>query len=257
MCHKRSRGGLMELTGDKSGPPYVLGVPLPDMGASEHGYGLIMKALYKKAMTKEGSRIDVSMFQSTVSWLSVPINQTKSFGKKITRRGNTHEFFAPVSVYKTKDGYVYIAVGNDIQWERMLKIEGFGKLENPAYVKNEGRIKDVENLNGVIEGCTKNYSTEELTALFTNATIPISKVNSIEEVIEDPYVKGEILSSTDEKTGATIYLAPPPFTTSYIKSLGRKVKFPPRFGEHNEEIYSKILGYSKENLEELKTKGII
>ncbi|MCX5798491.1 MAG: CoA transferase [Proteobacteria bacterium] len=253
----QARGGLMELTGDKDGPPYVLGVPLPDMGASEHAYGLIMKALFKKAMTKEGSRVDVSMFQSTVSWLTVPITQTKSFHKTITRRGNTHEFFAPVSVYKTKDGYAYIAVGNDIQWERMLKISGFESLGKPEYARNEGRIKDVDNLNKVIEGGTQNYTTEELIAVFTNATIPISKVNTLEEVIEDPYIKGEILSSTDEKTGATIYLAPPPFTNNYIKSMNRKLKFPPRFGEHNEEIYGKTLGYSSEKLSAFKTKGII
>ena len=253
----QARSGLMELTGDKGGSPYVLGVPLPDMGASEHTYGLIMKALFKKAMTKEGSRIDISMFQSTVSWLTVPITQTKSFNKKITRRGNTHEFFAPVSVYKTKDGYAYIAVGNDIQWERMLKIGGFGSLEKPEYARNEGRIKDVDNLNKAIEEATKNYTTEELITLFINATIPISKVNALEEVIEDPYVKGEILSSTDEKTGVTIYLAPQPVTNSYVKSINKKLKFPPRFGEHNEEIYCKILGYSSEQLGEWKAKGVI
>jgi crotonobetainyl-CoA:carnitine CoA-transferase CaiB-like acyl-CoA transferase len=253
----QARGGLMEVTGDKSGPPYVLGVPLPDMGASEHGYGLIMKALYKKAMTGEGSRIDVSMFQSTVSWLTVPINQTKSFGKKITRRGNTHEFFAPVSVYKTKDGYAYVALGNDIQWERMLKIPGFEGLANPAYARNEGRIGDVGNLNRAIEACTSNFTTTELISLFTTATIPISKVNSIEEVIEDPYVKGEMLSSTDEKSGLTIYLAPPPVTTSFVKAANRKLKFPPRFGEHNEEVYSKILGYTGDELEAFHAKGVI
>jgi crotonobetainyl-CoA:carnitine CoA-transferase CaiB-like acyl-CoA transferase len=253
----QARGGLMEVTGDKSGPPYVLGIPLPDMGASEHAYGLVMKALFKKAATGQGSRIDVSMFQSTVSWLTVPINQTKSFGKKITRRGNTHEFFAPVSVYRTKDGYAYIAVGNDIQWERMLKIPGFEGLENPAYVRNEGRIADVEHLNGAIESCTIKYTIAELMGLFTAATIPISKVNSIEEVIEDPYVKSEILSSTDERTGFTIHLAPPPYTTSYVKSLDRKLQFPPRFGEHNGEIYGEALGYNAEHLEALKGRGVI
>ncbi|HOE18412.1 MAG TPA: CoA transferase [Syntrophorhabdaceae bacterium] len=253
----QARSGLMDLTGDRSGPPYVLSVPLPDMGTSEHAYGLTMKALFKRATTGEGTRIDLSMFQSSVSWLTVPITQTKSFNKKITRRGNTHEFFAPVSVYKTKDGYAYIAVGNDIQWERMLQIEGFASLAKPEYGRNEGRIKDVENLNRAIEEATQRYTTDDLIALFTKATIPISKVNGIGEVLEDPYVKDEILTSTDPKTGTTIYLAPPPLTNSYIKSIGKKLPFPPRFGEQNEEIYNKKLGYSMEKLEEFKSKGII
>jgi len=253
----QARSGLMDLTGDKDGPPYVLGVPLPDMGTSEHAYGLIMKALFKRAMTGEGTRIDLSMFQSTVSWMTVPITQTKSFNKTITRRGNTHEFFAPVSVYKTKDSYAYIAVGNDIQWEKMLQIEGFSALAKPEYGRNEGRIKDVDNLNKAIEEATRRYTTDELIALFTKATIPISKVNTLGDVLEDPYVKDEILTSTDPKTGTTIYLAPPPFTNNYIKSMEKKLPFPPRFGEQNEEIYNKKLGYPKEKLEELKTKGII
>ncbi|MBP8625401.1 MAG: CoA transferase [Syntrophorhabdales bacterium] len=253
----QARGGLMDLTGDKDGPPYVLGIPLPDMGTSEHAYGLIMRALYKRAVTGEGSRIDLSMFQSTTSWLTVPITQTKSFNKKITRRGNTHEFFAPVSVYKTKDSYAYIAVGNDIQWERMLQIEGFASLAKPEYSRNEGRIRDVDNLNRAIEAITKNYTTDELIRVFTAATIPISRVNSIDEVLEDPYVKDEILSSTDEKTGLTIYLAPPPFTTSFVKSTSRRLPFPPRFGEHNEKIYCETLGYTKEQFEEMRAKKVI
>jgi crotonobetainyl-CoA:carnitine CoA-transferase CaiB-like acyl-CoA transferase len=253
----QARGGLMELTGDKQGPPFVLGVPLPDMGTSEHAYGLIMKALYKRALTGKGSRIDLSMFQSTVSWLTVPVTQTKSFDKHITRRGNTHEFFAPVSVYKTKDGYVYVAVGNDLQWERMLKIPGFEPIGRPEYARNEGRIKDVENLNRVIEDVTSGYDTKELIGLFTEATIPISKVNTMVDVLEDAYVRDEILSSFDEKTGTTIYLAPMPHTTDYVKSMNRKIPFPPRFGEHNEEVYCKMLGLPQDKLEELKTKGIV
>ncbi len=253
----QARSGLMDITGDKNGPPCVLGVPLPDMGTSEHAYGLIMKALYKRAITGEGSKIDLSMFQSTVSWLTVPITQTKSFHKKITRRGNTHEFFAPVSVYKTKDSYAYIAVGNDIQWERMLKIRGFEALEKPEYARNEGRIKNVDSLNRAIEEATAKFGTDELIGLFTGATIPISKVNTIEEVLEDHYIKDEILSSTDKRSGTTIYLAPQPVTTNYVKSLNMKLPFPPRFGEHNEEIYCKKLGLSIEQLEQLKAKEIV
>jgi crotonobetainyl-CoA:carnitine CoA-transferase CaiB-like acyl-CoA transferase len=253
----QARGGLMELTGDKQGPPFVLGVPLPDMGTSEHAYGLTMKALFKRALTGKGSRIDLSMFQSTVSWLTVPVTQTKSFDKHITRRGNTHEFFAPVSVYKTRDGYVYVAVGNDLQWERMLRIPGFESIGRPEYARNEGRIKDVENLNKAIEEATAGYDTNRIIGLFTEATIPISKVNTMGDVLEDIYVRDEILSSFDGKTGTTIYLAPMPHTTDYVKSMNRKLPFPPRFGEHNEEVYCEMLGLPREKLEELKAKGIV
>jgi formyl-CoA transferase len=253
----QARGGLMELTGEKGGSPQVLGIPLPDMGASEHGYGLLMKALYKRAVTGEGSRIDLSMFESTVSWLTQPITHTVTFKKKVTRRGNTHEFFAPVSVYETKNGYVYIAIGNDRQWETITKLPGFESLYKKEYERNAGRIADVENLNRAINTITRTFTTEALIELFNKATIPISKVNTIEEVVEDPYVKPNLLRAKDPKTGLEVTLAPPPYTTDFLKSTQRTLSFPPRFGEHNEEVYGGLLGYSSEQLQALKEKGII
>jgi crotonobetainyl-CoA:carnitine CoA-transferase CaiB-like acyl-CoA transferase len=253
----QARGGLMELTGEKGGSPQVMGIPLPDMGASEHGYGLLMKALFKRAVTGQGSRIDLSMFESTVSWLTQAITHTVTFKKKVSRRGNTHEFFAPVSVFETKNGYAYVAVGNDRQWETMTKIPGFESLYKKEYERNAGRIADVDNLNRAINAITKKFTTEELIDIFTKATIAISKVNSIEEVVEDIYVKPNLIQSKDPKTGLEITIAPPPFNTPYLKSVNRMLSFPPRFGENNEEIYSGLLGYSPDQLKVFKEKNII
>ena len=253
----QARGGLMELTGEKGGSPQVMGIPLPDMGASEHGYGLLMKALYKRAMTGQGSRIDLSMFESTVSWLTQAITHTVSFKKKVTRRGNTHEFFAPVSVYETKNGYAYIALGNDRQWETLTKIPGFESLSRKEYERNAGRIADVDRLNQTLNAITKKFTTEALMDILNKATIPISKVNAIEEVVEDPFVKPNLIRSIDSKTGLDIAIAPPPINTPFLESINRVLGFPPRFGEHNEHFYGEILGYSKGELKEFKEKNII
>lgn len=252
----QARGGLMELTGKAGEAPQVMGIPLPDMGTSEHAYGLIMKALFKRSLTGRGERIDVSMLMSTTSWLTVPITLTKSFGNRITRRGNTHEFFAPVSVYETSDGYVYIALGNDRQWASFTQLPGFEKLSKPAYEKNRGRIGDVKALNALINDCTKTKTTDEMIELCQKATIPISRVNTIEEVIEDVYVKEALLTATDPLTGTQIYMAPPPFTTPFLRESGRRMTFPPRFGEHNAHIYGS-LGCSPAKLRELKEKEVI
>jgi formyl-CoA transferase len=253
----QARGGLMDQTGEKGGSPQVMGIPLPDMGCSEHGYGLLMKALFKRAVTGQGSRIDLSMFESTVSWLTQAITHTVTFKKKVTRRGNTHEFFAPVSVYETKDGYAYVALGNDKQWETMTKIPGFESLSKKEYERNAGRIANVETLNSAINGITKKFATKELIDIFNKATIPISKVNSIEEVVEDPLVKPNLIRSKDTKTGSEITIAPSPCPTPFLKSVNQVLSFPPRFGEHNEEIYSGLLGYSSAQLKEFKEKNII
>ncbi|MCK5543124.1 MAG: CoA transferase [Desulfobacterales bacterium] len=253
----QARSGLMELTGEADADPQVLGIPLPDMGTSEHGYGLLMKALFKRAATGEGTRIDLSMFESSVSWLTVPIALSKSFGANISRRGNTHEFFSPVSVYKTNNGFVYLAVGNDKQWNAMVSQDMFKSLAKEEYKKNQGRIADVTNLNKAINAITEQHTSEDLIELFTAITVPISKIKNVNEVVEDPLVAKRILTSKDPKTGTKITLAPPPNMTPFLEECDQKLTFPPRFGEHNEQIYGDKLGYDEVTLKEFKEKGII
>ena len=252
----QARSGLMELTGETDGDPQVMGIPLPDMGTSEHAYGLLMKALYKRQITGAGSRIDLAMFESTVSWLTVPITLNDSFGKKITRRGNTHEFFSPVSVYNTSNGYVYMAVGNDRQWKSIVSMEMFKSLDRPEYQKNVGRIAGAENLNKAINEIMMNHTSEELIDVFNAITVPISKIKTIPEVIKDPLVKRRLLFAKDTVSGNRITLAPPPNMTPFLEKSQRELSFPPRFGEHNTEIYGR-LGYSAEDLNQLKEKGVI
>ncbi|UCB49543.1 MAG: CoA transferase [Deltaproteobacteria bacterium] len=252
----QARSGLMALTGEADGDPQVLGIPLPDMGTSEHAYGLLMKALYERQITGEGTRIDLAMFESTVSWLTVPITLNDSFGKEITRRGNTHEFFSPVSVYKTSNGFVYMAVGNDRQWKSIVSMEMFKTIDKPEYEKNAGRIADAQNLNEAINEITMNHTSEELIDLFNAITVPISKIKSIPEVIQDPLVKRRLLFAKDSITGSKITLAPPPHMSTFLEKSHRELSFPPRFGEHNTEIYGR-LGYSEEDLNRLKEKGVI
>jgi crotonobetainyl-CoA:carnitine CoA-transferase CaiB-like acyl-CoA transferase len=253
----QARAGIMDLTGERDGSPQVFGLPMADLGASEQGYGQIMRALYLREATGEGSRVDVSMFQSLVSWEVNPIMLTKSFGATITRRGNTHEFFAPVSVYETKDGYVYIAVGNDRQWQTMTELPGFESLFREDRKTNAGRIADVERLNRELSEITRTRSTEELIELFRSITVPISTVSRIEDVIEDPLVKDRLITATDPRTGTEVVLPPTPVITEYLQSTGMQMSFPPRLGEHNDEIYGDALGYGPERVRELRDAGVI
>lgn len=253
----QARSGLMEMTGEGSGDPQVMGIPLPDMGTSEHAYGALMKALFYREKSGRGSCINLSMFESCVSWLTVPITMTASFQKTSSRRGNTHEFFCPVSVYQTQNGFIYLAVGNDRQWKAMVSQDLFRSLDIPAYEKNSGRIKDVVRLEAAINAITRKHPSKDLIAMFQKMTVPVSKIQTLPEVIQDPLVKKRLLSAQDPKTGTQITLAPAPRMTSFLKENNRQLEFPPRFGEDNFSIFSEELGYSKEVLSTFKEKGII
>ena len=253
----QARSGLMDLTGEPDGDPQQLGIPLADMGTSEHAYGLLMKALLKRERTGQGSRIDISMLESATSWLTVAIAITATFGKKVTRSGNTHKFFAPVSVFKTKNGYVYIAVGNDRQWKAMVNLPPFQSLDREEYEKNLGRINDVANLNQSIGKIFATLTSEELIKRFNEIGLPISKINAVPEVLEDPLIQGELLKSRDAQSGIELTHAPPPFMTPFLKHSNKSLSFPPRFGEHNSKIYCTVLDYSEGDLIDFKEKGII
>jgi formyl-CoA transferase len=197
------------------------------------------------------------MFESSVSWLTVPITLSASFKKPISRRGNTHEFFCPVSVYQTRNGFVYLAVGNDRQWKSMVGLDPFRSLDQPHYEKNAGRIAAVKHLNGAINAITRRHTSEELIELLRAITVPVSKIKTVPEVIADPRVNRRLLWSQDPASGARITLAPPPNMTPFLELSRRELSFPPRFGEHNQAIYGGVLGCSPEDLSQLKAKGTI
>ncbi|RLB20278.1 MAG: hypothetical protein DRG71_09970 [Deltaproteobacteria bacterium] len=118
-------------------------------------------------------------------------------------------------------------------------------------------MKDVRNLNEAINNITKNYSSEQLIEMFKSITVPISKIHTIPEVLQDPLVVRRLLYSKDPVTGKEITLAPPPNMTPFLEESQKKLSFPPRFGEHNDLIYGEKLGYSQEKLRELREKGVI
>lgn len=247
----QARAGFMDLTGEPDGPPMVFGLPMIDLGAGEHGYGQIMKALYQRAITGLGMRLDISMFRSAVSWMVNPLMLTHSLGEPVTRRGNTHQFFAPVSVYPTHDGYIYMAVGNDRQWAAITALPPFAGLGRPEYERNAGRIADAPRLNQQLAHIFKEMTTNEALELFQAIGVPVSRVNTMAQVVADPLVANQLIHVTDPQSGLTVSLPAPP--TGDVPSL----TFPPRLGEHNEKIYGDVLGYTTNTLADLRQRGVI
>ncbi|CAG0979325.1 itaconate CoA-transferase [Anaerolineae bacterium] len=249
----QARAGFMDLTGERDGTPLVFGLPMVDLGAGEHAYGQVMRALYLRASTGQGSRIDISMFQSAVSWMVSPVMLTQSFGQMVERRGNTHQFFAPVSVYPTRDGFLYIAVGNDKQWEAIVATREFASLACDAYKRNAGRIAAVAALNRAISEITPGKTTDEWTAFFNALGVPASRVNSMREVVRDDLVQTRMLTAHDSHTGTTIHLPAPAVVPDFIEEKSFQMKFPPRLGEDNAKVYG-ALGY---DVTDLSRRGII
>jgi crotonobetainyl-CoA:carnitine CoA-transferase CaiB-like acyl-CoA transferase len=247
----QARLGFMALTGEAEGPPTVFGLPMVDLGAAEHGYGEVMKALYQRTLTGRGSRIDISMLRSAVSWMVSPVMLAGSLGESPARRGTRHQFFAPVSVYRTGDDYIYLAVGSDRQWAALTGLPAFATLARPEYEKNSARIADGRTLDAELAGCLARLTTAEALEQLRGVGVPVSKVQTVTELLADPLVAPKLMRVTDARSGLTLLLPSPPVGDPPT------LAFPPRLGEHNERVYGESLGYGPERLTALTERGII
>ena len=245
--------GIMDVTGEPDRDPLVAGVPIADLEAGNQAYAAIMEALYKRAITGQGSRIDISMLQCTVSLLSTKITNFE-FGEPAGRNGNRHRLFAPVNTYPTENGYVIIAVGNDRQWAALVANPEFALLNTQAYLKNKGRIQDIERLDQKLRGITCSMKTEKVIKICKESGIPVAKVAALDDIMADPEMKKNMSRARDPVTGYEITLPPDPVAKLSGDGI---VQFPPRLGEQNEEVLMKRLGYSAEEIEGLRAMNVI
>ena len=253
----QARTGILYMTGEKDRTPFICGVPIADISGSENGYGQVMKALYKRETTGEGSRIDVSLLSATLTYQIVNITLNKSFGTPIYRTGNNQRFFAPASVYQTSDGFVYMGLGSDKQFNILCQISGFESLNRPEFKTIPLRVKHMAILDEEINQIMSKIPSEQIIKLFQLYKIPLSEVSTIEEIVKDPLVKGRVLKAVDPKSGFELTISPPPNETQFLSSKERILAFAPRLGEHNGEVYGQILGYSGGKLGELKENEVI
>ena len=250
----QAMSGIMELTGEAGGQPYMCGVPLTDLKAGDEVYANVALALAERAETGKGTRIDVSMLQASASWLicHLPLLNFDPEPKEITRSGNQDRFFIPTDIFKTKDGHIYLAIGNDIQWKRLINLKKFAQAGTEIRNTNTGRHQDRTAMYEDLHGITCQYPTSELAAELQEARIPCGIVNTVSDVAEHEAIKPK-LTISKQPDGKIIYMQPPAVDR---KGLQRELSLSPRYGEHTDKVLEE-LGYRREDIERLKTKNIV
>ena len=250
----QAMAGFMELTGQESGPPTLTGIPVIDLKAGDEVYAGVMLALAERAETGAGKRIDVSMLQAAASWLitTLPLLDLDCDYSEVTRCGNEHRKFIPTNAYPTRDGFIYIAIGNDIQWQRLTEIPKFSSLAGESRRTNEGRHVERQRLYQEIGALTSHYATVELAADFLAATIPHAIINTIAQVAGLDALKDK-LTTTTVPGGKKIRMQP--VAVNDGQSVN-KLDFPPRYGEHT-RLVLKEAGYTDTDCNKLAENGII
>jgi crotonobetainyl-CoA:carnitine CoA-transferase CaiB-like acyl-CoA transferase len=250
----QAMAGYMELTGPADGPPTLAGVPLVDLKAGDEVYAGVLRALLERAETGQGSRIEVSMLQAAASWLitTLPLLDFDCRPDEITRCGNEHRKFIPTNVYPTADGFIYMAIGSDVQWKRLTGIPKFAGVGNAVRVTNEGRHREREAIHRDMAAVTRRHTTAQIAEDFRQATIPHAPIHDIPAVRALPAISGR-LTRTRRPDGREVRM--PPMAVD-APGAAAELRFPPRYGEHTGAVLREA-GLAAAEVDRLADAGIV
>jgi crotonobetainyl-CoA:carnitine CoA-transferase CaiB-like acyl-CoA transferase len=250
----QAMAGFMEVTGNRDGPPMLAGIPIIDLKAGDELFTGVMLALLERHETGLGQDIHVSMLQAAASWLTtvLPVVDMHCRADEINRDGNEQRKFVPSNVYPTRDGFLYLAIGSDIQWRRLTGIPKFASVANAVRETNQGRIAEREALHRDMAAVTAQFGADELLGDLRSATIPAARILDIRQVADLPQLSDKLLH-TRLPDGTDVRMPPkavdwPPARSSYA--------FPPKYGQHTRAVLGEAGLYDAE-IEALLDAGVV
>ncbi len=249
--------GYMDITGAPDGPPMQCGPPLIDLKAGDEVFAQVLLALLERAQTGRGKVIDVSMGRVAASWLQtfLPMLDMGSPPAELRRSGNRHRQFIPVDAYPVRDGFIYIAIGSDAQWRRLVATTMFRALDRESLATNEGRRAAGEELHVEIARITRRAARAEVAGVLEQAGVPHAPITPIEEVMDLPFVERALLR-TRAPDGREIRLPPAAVDTPFLEQTGARLDFAPAYGEHTTAVLSEA-GLDGDEIAAMRARGVI
>lgn len=211
----QAMSGLMAATGEEGGPPLKVGESYGDLMAGLYASWAILAALYKRTATKEGSTLDVAMFDTLFSLL--PTSHAVHFYTDTApqRVGNRHPLSTPFGCFATADGQAVVAVLGDRQWLQLCSLIGQPQAAtDPRFVTDAARTQHQPVVKAMIEDWSRGVSTEQAVAALSAAGIPTAPIQSIETASNSQHVQMRGLVS--DLAHATLGTA---------KTIGQPVRF--------------------------------
>ncbi len=212
----QAMGGVMSLTGHPDSPPVRVGVSIGDLVAALFLCVGINAALYHRALTGEGTLIDVAMLDAQVAILENAIARYTSTGVVPQPLGTRHPSITPFDVFKASDGYVVIAAGNDSLFARLCAVLGRSDLAaNPLFLNNELRTRHQAALKDELETELGRQPVRHWLAVLEEAGVPCGPLNTVDKVLADPQIKARnMVVSTEDPVAGLLTLAGNPLKFS-------------------------------------------
>ena len=255
----QAMGGLMSITGPKGSDPTRSGNAMGDiLGGMNLTIG-VLAAVNARTITGRGQRVDVSLVDSVVFSLENAFIRYTESGKLPERCGNAYASIAPYDSYRAADGYAVIACGNQKLYEKfcndILRMPEL--IDDPRFATIPLRVQNNEILKQYIEKWTCTRKVKDIVAQILADGIPAGPINDVSQIMEDEHIaraREMFVTIQHPVIGEMVVNGDP---VKLMETMPTIRKPAPTLGQDNEAFYCDELGLSKEQLAQLKEKGIV
>lgn len=251
----QAMSGLMSFTGFPDGPPVMTNSPIIDRITALHATIGALGALHRRDVTGQGQALDVCLLDTGYTLMEIPIANYLLSGKQPQRNGNSPGGISPCNAYQAKDGWIYILAVPQDMFGRFCK--GVGRedlLADERFSSIAGRGKHAKEIDGLVAEWVKARTVAEVSAVLEQAEVPFAPVHSIAQAAKDPHLWERQMLVEIEDQGDTTYV--PGLTVKYSDTPGA-IGTIPQPGDHNQEVYCGLLGYTPEDLADWREAGVI
>ncbi len=256
----QAMGGVMSLTGAPDGPPTRIEAGLGDTGAGLHMAIGILAAIVHRQVTGVGQRVEVAQQDVVVNLTRIHFREHHLGVRPIPRRGNRSPAAVPSNLYRCRpfgpNDYVFIHVANTDMWRALARAIGQPELaDDPRFADRGGRMAQVDEVEGLVEGWTEKRTKHEVMETLAGAGVPCGAVLDSAEVLSNEHLRGRgMVVDVEHPTRGRMAMPGSPIRLSASPT---EVIRAPLLGEHNAEVYGTLLGCGEAELEALSRDGVI
>lgn len=257
----QAMSGLMMTSGKPGDGPTRVGVPVADVTAPLYAALGIVAGLRRAERTGEGDHLDVSMLGSVTAMVALEHWSALEQLGLPTRTGNVLPRLTPFGIFGTRDEqFVAICAPTDALAAGLFRAMGIDDpASDPRLATRDGRVANSDEVTAMIEGWTQQHTRDDLVEILAEHNVPVTEVRQPKEAVADPLLlaRGETLPIEHPVHGKVADV----FGTGMpIRAASGSYGFErdaPGLGEHNDEAYGEVLGYSADRIERLRADGVI
>jgi crotonobetainyl-CoA:carnitine CoA-transferase CaiB-like acyl-CoA transferase len=254
-------GGVMSITGERDdrpgGGPQRVGIPIADIMTGMYATIAICAALAHRERSGAGQHLDLALLDTQVGVLANQGMNYLATGEVPRRLGNAHPNIVPYQPFRTSDGDVILACGNDNLFNKFCEVAGCQDLaKNPRFATNSKRVENREAITALLAEIFAERTTKEWCDALEAAGVPNGPINDLKQVFEEPQViaRGVKIELEHSSAGKVPLIASP------MRFSGTPLEYklpPPTLGEHTSEVLRGVLGLDDAAIARLRDDGII